>query len=96
MGFIDYISRGNPSGPAEDAFPQVGGSYAAPLLLYWQPLDLLYLNIGAIPLWRPLLQLSTDSVYQQLTEPLLGTVIGKLQENADPQQEKMARLLLRS
>ena len=96
MGFVDYISLGNPNAPAEDSFPQVAGSTEDPLLLYWQGLDILYLNVGRNPLWAPLLQLSSNSVYQQLTQPLLGTVVAKLQENADPRQEHMACLLLRA
>lgn len=80
MSYIDYIFRGDPNPPPiESTFPQVSGSVDNPLLLCWEIRRILYINTGGNPLWTPLATVSPDSVIQQLSQTLLGTVIAKLQ-----------------
>jgi hypothetical protein len=80
MSYIDYIFRGNPNPlPIESTFPQTSGSQSNPLLLVWTIRRILYINTGGNPLWTVLATVGPDSVVQQLPQPLLTTVIQKLQ-----------------
>jgi hypothetical protein len=80
MPIFDYIFNGNPNLPLiESTFPTTPGSPSNPLLLCWTIRRILYLNIGGNPLWSALATVGPDSVIQQLSQPLLGTVIAKLQ-----------------
>jgi len=88
MPTFDYIFQGDPNPPPiESTFPQVSGSQSNPLLLIWTYRRSCYINIGSSPLWTPLATVSPDSVIQKLSQPLLGTVIAKLQ--AEPINDQL-------
>jgi hypothetical protein len=98
MSYIDYIFRGNPNPPpVESTFPTTPGSLSNPLLLVWTIRRILYINTGGNPLWTPLATVGPDSVIQQLPQPLLTTVIQKLQAEPinDPLCLPFARVLSR-
>jgi hypothetical protein len=80
MSYLDSIFHANPNPPpVESTFPQTPGSTDNPLLLCWTIRRILYINVGGNPLWTPLATVGPDSVIQQLPQPLLTTVIQKLQ-----------------
>src|SRR5215831_150593 len=80
MPVFDYIFNGNPNlPPIESNFPTTPGSPSNPLLLCWTIRRILFINTGGNPLWTPLATVGPDSVIQQLSQPLLTSVIQKLQ-----------------
>jgi hypothetical protein len=98
MPIFDYIFNGNPNPPpVESTFPTTPGSPSNPLLLCWTIRRILYINTGGNPLWTPLATVGPDSVIQQLSQPLLGTVIAKLQAEPinDPLCLPFAKVLSR-
>src|ERR1700739_966754 len=97
MSYIDYVFQGDPNPPPiESTFPQTPGSPSNPLLLFLTYCRLLYINTGGSPLWPPLAQLSPNQVIQHLSQPLLGTVITKLQTAPNSALcEPFAQLLIR-
>ena len=96
MPAFGYIFQGDPNAPIEASFPQTPGSPDNPLLLCWTTRRILYINTGESPLWSVLATLSPDSVIQQLSQPLLDTVIAQLRSDSgipSPLCEPFARLL---
>ena len=82
---FNYVIPGEPyvAQPLEGSFPNVSGSPSVPLLLCYVYRRLLYINTGSG--WSMLAQLSPNQVFQQLSQPLLSTVVTNLQTNPNSQ-----------